>query len=69
MEKEIDNILNDFFLNKIDLLEVRKQLLILYGNMLPEGTSCICEKRKPFYIEKLKFFYCTNCGREIKKIN
>lgn len=30
MEKEIDNILEDFHLGKIDLLEVRKKLLVLY---------------------------------------
>ena len=44
MEKKIDEILNNFHLGKIDLIEVRKQLLILYGVMLPKGTLCVCDK-------------------------
>lgn len=31
MEEKIDNILEGFYLGKYDLLEVRKQLLVLYG--------------------------------------
>lgn len=34
MEKQIDEILNNFHLGKIDLIEVKKQLLILYGVIL-----------------------------------
>ncbi len=66
MKKRIDEILNDFHLGKIDLIEVQKQLLILYGVMLPKGTLCVCEKRSPFPMENLIDWYCTNCGREIK---
>lgn len=66
MEKKIDEILNDFHLGKIDLIEVQKRLLILYGAMLPKGTLCVCHKRKPFPMENLTYWYCTNCGREIK---
>ena len=66
MEKEIDNILENFHLGKIDLIEVRKQLLILYGVMLPKGTLCECDKRKPFPIVEKDLWYCTNCAREIK---
>lgn len=66
MEKKIDEILNNFHLGKIDLIEVRKQLLILYGVMLPKGTLCVCDKRKPFPMENLTDWYCTNCGKEIK---
>ncbi len=66
MEKKIDEILNNFHLGKIDLIEVRKQLLILYGVMLPNGTLCVCDKRRPFPMENLTDWYCTNCGREIK---
>ena len=66
MEKKIDEILNNFHLGKIDLIEVRKQLLILYGVMLPKGTLCVCDKPKPFPMENLTDWYCINCGREIK---
>ena len=31
MRKEIDNILEDYYQKRIDLLEVRKQLLLLFG--------------------------------------
>lgn len=34
MEKDIDNILKDYYLEKINLLEVRKQLLLLYNDKL-----------------------------------
>ena len=61
MEKKIDEILNNFYLGKIDLIEVRKQLLILYGVLLPKGTLCVCDKRKPFPIENRTDWYCTNC--------
>ena len=66
MEKKIDEILNNFHLGKIDLIEVRKQLLILYGVMLPKGTLCVCDKQRPFPKENLTDWYCTNCGREIE---
>lgn len=66
MEKKIDEILNNFHLGKIDLLEVRKELLILYGVMLPKGTLCECDKRRPFPIIEKDLWYCTNCGREVK---
>jgi hypothetical protein len=66
MKKRIDEILNNFHLGKIDLIEVQKQLLILYGVMLPKGTLCFCDKRSPFPMENLNDWYCTNCGREIK---
>ena len=66
MEKKIDEILNNFHLGKIDSIEVRKQLLILYGVMLPKGTLCVCDKPKPFPMENLTDWYCINCGREIK---
>ena len=67
MEKQIDEILNNLYLNKIDLIEVRKQLLILYGVMLPEGTLCVCKKRRSFPIVEKNLWYCTNCGREVKR--
>jgi hypothetical protein len=35
MDTKLDEILNNFHLGKIDLIEVRKQLLMLYGVMLP----------------------------------
>ena len=66
IKNKIDEILNNFHLGKIDLIEVRKQLLILYGVMLPKGTLCGCDKRKAFPMENLTDWYCTNCGREIK---
>jgi len=66
MEKEIDTILNDFHLNKIDLIEVKKRILILHGKMLPQGTICKCENRRPFPMEDLTNWFCTNCGMQIK---
>ena len=67
MEKEIDNILESFHSGKIDLIEVKKQLLILYGAMLPDGTLCKCSKRRPFPIVDRNLWYCTNCGKVTKK--
>lgn len=66
MEEQIDNILNNFHLGKIDLIEVKKQLLILYGVMLPKSTLCVCKKPKPFPMKNLTDWYCTKCGRKIK---
>lgn len=66
MHKKIDEILNNFHIGKIDLIEVKKQLLILYGSMLPKGTLCVCDKSRPFPLENLTDWYCINCGREIK---
>ena len=66
MVKKIDEILNNFHLGKIDLIEVREQLLILYGVMLPKGTLCVCDKQQPFPMGNLTDWYCINCGREIK---
>ena len=66
MEDKIDEILENFHLGKIDLIEVRKQLLILYGVMLPKGMFCFCDKPQPFPMENLTDWYCINCGREIK---
>ena len=34
MKKQIDEILNDFHLGKIDLIEVQKQLLIIFVVMM-----------------------------------
>lgn len=34
MEKDIDNILKDYYQEQINLLEVRKQLLLLYNDKL-----------------------------------
>jgi len=66
MEKQIDEILENFHLGKIDLIEVKKQLLILYGVMLPKGTLCECDKRRAFPIVEKDLWYCTNCAKEIK---
>ena len=65
MENKIDEILNNFYLGKMDLIEVKKQLLILYGNMLPNDILCVCDKRKSFPLENLTDWYCINCGRKI----
>jgi hypothetical protein len=66
MDTKLDEILNNFHLGKIDLIEVRKQLLMLYGVMLPKSTLCVCDKSRPFPMENLTDWYCTKCGREIK---
>jgi len=66
MEKELDNILENFHLGKIDLIEVKKRVIILYGVILPKGTICVCDNRRPFPHEDLKTYFCTNCGKDIK---
>ena len=66
MDNQIDEILNNFHLGKIDLIEVKKELLILYGVMLPKGTLCVCYNSRPFPMKNLTDYYCANCGKGIK---
>ena len=66
MEEGIDNILEDFHLGKIDLIEVKKQLLILYSVVMPRGTLCVCEKPNSYPKKDLCSFYCTKCGKDFK---
>jgi len=47
MEKEIDNILEDFHLGKIDLLEVRKKLLVLYDVRNSASEESLTDECKP----------------------
>ena len=66
MEKGIDNILENYHLGKIDLIEVKKQLLILYSVIMPKGTLCVCKIPNSYPKKDLCSFYCTKCGRDIK---
>ena len=66
MEEQIDNILEDFHLGEIDLIEVKKQLLILYSVIMPKGTLCVCKKPSSYPKKDLKSFYCTKCGKDFK---
>lgn len=72
IEKRIDDILEDYFHKKIDLLEVRKQLFILWNecgetkiindpeNFIECNTTECCGIG-PIVNEN----YCPNCGRKI----
>ena len=65
VDKKLDEILNNLYLEKINLVEVRKQVLMLFGTMLSDGTLCTCNERRAFPIIEKSLWYCTNCGKEI----
>ncbi len=68
MLKEIDDILNDYYLGKFDLIEVRKKILELYGKFLNTDTSsCNCDISHPFPHADLTTHFCVKCGKNINK--
>ena len=66
MKESIDKILNEFHNGRIDLIEVRKQLLILFSKYIPESSVCECISPNPYPKENLTDFYCTRCVKNIR---
>lgn len=66
MLEEIDNILNDYYLGKYDLIEVRQKMLALYGKYLSSDKSCSCNPPHIYYHADLTSVFCVKCGKNVR---
>tara|TARA_R110000796_G_scaffold51740_1_gene122098 strand:- start:197 stop:538 length:342 start_codon:yes stop_codon:yes gene_type:complete len=71
MEKKINEILENFHLGDIDLIQVKNEILILFSDISLKSSVCVCNKPLPFPRQDLVSYYCAKCVKDIKegKIN